>query len=827
MKAIVLAGGFGTRIQPLTNSIPKPMLPILNRPMMEHTIIKLRDELGITQIAVLLYFKPDIIKNHFGDGKDLGVDITYYLPDDDYGTAGAVAFAREFLNETFIIVSGDLVTNFDFKKIADFHQQKNSQLTITLTSVEDPLQFGVVIANEEDRIEKFLEKPSWGEVFSDTINTGIYMIEPEILNYIPYRENFDFAKDLFPKLMREDIPLWGFSLQGYWRDVGNPESYRDVYKDIFAKAIELPIKGEMKVFDKGVVYMEEGVILHEKIRIKGTVILGKNVEIGEGVTLENCSIGDNTVVKKHSEILDSVLWHDVQIGSKVKLHNAVLCNDNIVKDEVKVAFGVIVAENCEINKKVTFERDVIMWPDKVIEPSAVVSTNVIWGNKYKSSIFENGVVMGRTNIELSAQMSTKLAESFGSILPVGSSVYISRDYHNSSRMLKRAFVSGMLSTGINVINLFNIPSNVMRHALYQNENIAAGIHFRQSVYEPEITEIVFSTHEGLSIDTKLAQSIERIFFRENFRRVNYQDIGEVYEDMFVKERYIQRLQSNFQKNQFASSELRIAVDIMHGSTADTYPQILHELGIDNITLNAYKNEKGGANNLVQSQENLQKIVQSLNLDCGIIIYPNGQKLQLVDDKGNLVYDYILLLTILELLNITTDKPLRALLPAWAPDFIKYPNIEVVREKFGNFKADNLQEYDLIADTDGHFAFSEFGLNKDAVYASIKVLELIQKSQQKISKVIKGLPEFIFQGGNIPCPSTKKGKIMRKFLEDGKDKRTSSVDGVKIWVSDEEWILMVPDQHQEYLNLYVQAEDAKNAGKIFYQYQDKIEQWISE
>jgi len=412
-------------------------------------------------------------------------------------------------------------------------------------------------------------------------------------------------------------------------------------------------------------------------------------------------------------------------------------------------------------------------------------------------------------------------------LPVGSSVYISRDYHNSSRMLKRAFVSGMLSTGINVINLFNIPSNVMRHALHQNEKIAAGIHFRQSVYEPEITEIVFSTHEGLSIDTKLAQSIERIFFRENFRRVNYQDIGEVYEDMFVKDRYIQRLQSNFQKNQFASSELRIAVDIMHGSTADTYPQILHELGIDNITLNAYKNEKGGATNLEQSQENLQKIVQSLNLDCGIIIYPNGQKLQLVDDKGNLVYDYILLLTILELLNITTDKPLRALLPAWAPDFIKYPNIEVVREKFGNFKADNLQEYDLIADTDGHFAFSEFGLNKDAVYASIKVLELIQKSQQKISKVIKSLPEFIFQGGNIPCPSTKKGKIMRKFLEDGKDKRTSSVDGVKIWVSDEEWILMVPDQHQEYLNLYVQAEDAKSAGKIFYQYQDKIEQWISE
>jgi len=827
MKAIVLAGGFGTRIQPLTNSIPKPMLPILNRPMMEHTIIKLRDELGITEMAVLLYFKPDIIKEHFGDGSSLGVKIAYVLPDDDYGTAGAVAFAREFLDETFIIVSGDLVTNFDFKKIEKFHKKKESKLTITLTSVEDPLQFGVVIANEEEQIEKFLEKPSWGEVFSDTINTGIYMIEPEILEHIPYRENFDFAKDLFPKLMQEDIPLWGCSLEGYWRDVGNPESYREVYQDIFRGDIALPYKGKAKEIDKGIVYMEEGTKLHEKIRVKGTVVLGKNVEISEGVTLQDCSIGDNSKVKKHSEVINSVLWHDVQIGSKVKLNNAVLCNDNIIKDDVKAAFGVIVAEKCLINKKVAFERDIIMWPDKVIEPSAVVSTNVIWGNKYKSSIFENGSVVGRTNIELSAQMATKLAESFGSILPVGSIVYISRDYHNSSRMLKRAFVSGMLSTGINVTNLFNVPSNVVRHALHQDDKIAAGIHFRQSVQNPENTEIVFYTHEGLPIDTKLSQSIERIFFRENFRRVNYLDIGEVCEDAQVKERYISRLLSYFEKNQFATSEMRIAVDIMHGSTTDTYPQIINKLGIDNIILNAYKHEKAESINLAQAQENIENIVHSLNLDCGMIIYPNGQKLQLIDDRGNLIYDFVMLLALLQLLDMTSETTLKILLPAWAPDFIKYKNLEISREKFGNFKAQNLQEYDLIADTDGHFAFSQFGLNKDAVFASIKILELIQKSGHKLSKIIKKLPDFAFQGENIPCPSAKKGKMMRKFLEDGKDKKTSSVDGVKIWVSEEEWILMVPDQHQEYLNLYVQAEDEKSAGKIFYQYQDKIEKWIKE
>ncbi|MEA3497551.1 MAG: sugar phosphate nucleotidyltransferase, partial [Campylobacterota bacterium] len=648
MKAIILAGGFGTRIQPLTNSLPKPMLPILNRPMMEHIIIKLRDELGIKEMAVLLYFKPEIIKNHFGDGSSLGVKITYVQPDDDYGTAGAVAFAKEFLDDTFIIVSGDLVTNFDFKKIAKFHKKKKSQLTITLTRVEDPLQFGVVIANEDDRIEKFLEKPSWGEVFSDTINTGIYVIEPEILEYIPHGENFDFAKDLFPTLMRDDIPLWGCSIDGYWRDVGNPQSYREVYQDIFKGDIKLPIKGEPQKIDKGVVYLEKGVKLPEKIRINGTVVIDKGVKISEGVTLSNSCIGANTKIKKHSEVVDSVLWNDVTIGSKAKIHNCIICNDNMIKDDVKASLGVIIAEKCEIGKKVSFEKDITMWPEKIIDSNSVISNNVIWGTKYKASIFENGKVTGRTNIELSVEMSTKLAESFGSILPIGSKVYISRDYHKSSRMLKRAFLSGLLATGIDVIDLFNAPSNVMRHCLSNNEDISAGIHFRQSVQDPTNTEIVLFTSDGMVIDSKIAKSIERIFFRENFRRVNQHEIGEIDEESNIKQGYIDAVTTNLDTNLFKENELKVASDIMFGSTSDIYPKIMNELGVENVVLNAYKDDKSLSKlyaNITRSQEKMENIVKAMDLDCGFLVYPNGQRLQIVDDKGNLVYDYKALLTV--------------------------------------------------------------------------------------------------------------------------------------------------------------------------------------
>ncbi len=826
MKAIVLAGGFGTRIQPLTNSVPKPMLPILNRPMMEHIIIKLRDDLGITDIAVLLYFKPEIIKEYFGDGSGWGVKITYVQPDDDYGTAGAVGFARELMDESFIIVSGDLVTDFDFKQIAAFHKQKRSKLTITLTPVDNPLQFGVVIANEEGRIEKFLEKPSWGEVFSDTINTGIYLLEPEIFDYIPVEENFDFAKDLFPTLMKEGVTLWGCSVEGYWRDVGNPQSYREVYQDLFDEETVLPMKGEKSEQGGCAIYREDGTGLPESVRCSGTVVLGKNVTIGKDVELGNVAIGDNVKIGEGCRIKESIIWNDVEIEGKVTLHNSVICNNNRIAKKVKAKNGVIISEYCEVDKGTIFTKDVIVWPEKSINEGSIVSNNIIWGKNYKSSLFESGKVIGRTNVELSCEMATKLAESFGSILPVGSKVYISRDYHRSSRMLKRAFLSGMLSTGIDVLDLRNIPSNVMRFTLAHHEEVAAGIHFRQSTINQLDTEIIFYTSEGLAIDTNLSKNVERIFFRENFRRVNHTQIGEIDEEHHVKDRYVEVLQQRLDSALFKSSEMKVAVDIMFGSTSDIYPKILNELQIENIVLNGYQDDKRLTKlpSLIKSShKNIADIVKTMQLNCGFLIYPNGQKVQMVSDTGELVYDYTALLVVLSLLNESKEGA-KVFLPAWAPDYIEFENLEITRGKIESLKARQLEEYDLIATTDGHFAFTEFGLNNDAIFASLKILELLLKNDTKVSDVVENLPVFCFKGENIPCPSERKGLMMRKFLEDGKDKKTAFDDGVKIWVEEDEWILMVPDQHSEFLNIYLQAKDESRANEIFYSYKSKIEKW---
>ncbi|MGZ4760557.1 MAG: nucleotidyltransferase family protein, partial [Acidimicrobiales bacterium] len=220
MKAVIMAGGEGTRLRPLTSNAPKPMLPLVNRPMMEH-IIDLLKLHGIDEIVVTVAFMANAIRTYFGDGSEFGVSISYATEETPLGTAGSVRNAMDVLDERFLVISGDVLTDIDLGAIIDFHHQHQAMATIGLAHVENPLEFGIVITQEDGRIERFLEKPTWGQVFSDTVNTGIYVIEPEVLDHIPAGEPYDFSQDLFPKLLSMGAPLYGHVAEGYWQDIGS------------------------------------------------------------------------------------------------------------------------------------------------------------------------------------------------------------------------------------------------------------------------------------------------------------------------------------------------------------------------------------------------------------------------------------------------------------------------------------------------------------------------------------------------------------------------------------------------------------------------------
>ncbi len=639
MKAIVMAGGFGTRIQPLTHSLPKPMLPVVNRPMMEHIIRRLKGA-GIVDIIVLLYFKPEIIKEYFGNGERFGVRIEYVLPEDDYGTAGAVRCAAELLDETFMVVSGDLVTDFDFLEIIDFHREKKAKVTITLTSTENPLQFGVVITDKSGRIVRFLEKPAWDEVISDTINTGIYVMEPEVLEHVPFKENFDFSKDLFPLLLDRGEAMFGCEIEGYWRDVGNPKSYREVHKDILSGKVKI-LEGFYKSRGFEIAFEDESWKQFSSC-FKGRVVVGKDLRVGESVEIEDCVIGDNVTIGDGVRLKGCVLWNNVTVGSQSLLNDAVVCNGTRIGHAVRAPHGVIIAEGCDIEDFVSFEKDVIVWPDKIIEEGSLVSNNIVWGDRYRNSIFEDGKITGKTNAELSCEMSLKIAEAFATTLPVGSFVVMSRDYKSSSRMLKRVFHGGMLSSGVNVIDLHILPSVVTQYVIRSYGDVVAGFHFRQSPTNPLESNILFFTGEGIPITPAVEKAVERVFFRENFRRVDPYRIGKTSEALDSEDIYVEDFIKRISGDLFNRKKTKVAADLMYGSVSDIYPRILNELNIENIVINAYRDDRklsDIARHEKKSFKELSAIITSLSLDLGFMIFPSGRRLKVIDNNGEVLQDY--------------------------------------------------------------------------------------------------------------------------------------------------------------------------------------------
>lgn len=832
MKAVVMAGGFGTRIQPLTDARPKPMLPIMNIPMMQHTMLALKAR-GITEFIVLLFYKPEIIKEHFGDGSSLGMNITYILPDDDYGTAGAVKLAQEHLkDDSFIIISGDLVTDFNFDAIFEFHQQKNAKLSITLTPVDNPLQFGVVITNHEDKIEKFLEKPSWGEVFSDTINTGIYIIEPEILDYIPEGKNYDFSKDLFPTLMRHGIDLYGCMQEGYWRDVGNPESYREVHEDILKGRVNVTMPATVTPFPEGELFTNDALTLPKGVEIIGKVILGEGVSIGENSKLKDCVIGDNTTIGANSTIRNSVIWDACTLGKKAQLDNSVICDHNSIKKGFSAKAGVIMARGCDIGQLVSIEQDVTIWPEKVIDDAAVISHSVVWGNRFKNSIFENGSVIGRTNIELSVEMAGKLAEAYASQLPEGSTIFVSRDHMRSSKMLKRAFLGGILSAGINVEDLRGMPTAVIRHSVATSEHIAGGVHISQYMNDPTSTIITIYNEDGLRITNNMAKNVERAFFRETFRRVDFTQIGEIIEHARAVEchAYKEAFKNAIMKNGLNCSSCRIAVDMLHGIPSEVFPELLNELSIDNILLNAYHDEQKllQINTLMKrSSDDISTIVKSMQMDAGFLIYPNGQQLGIVCNNGNSWEKERALLVVLYLLNLE-GTPKKVFLPAWAPDVMDsaFNNLTIERGKYSSFSKAELEQYDLIATVDGNFAFTEFSLHRDSMYASMKIVDLIVRHNVTLTEAVQQIAPFYYHSSKVACSQAQKGLMMRKFLEASKGKRSAQHDGVKIWEDTNDWILMIPDQYTNHINLFIQAANQTSGEALLARYNEKIESWLA-
>lgn len=777
MKAVVLAGGLGTRLHPLTVNIPKPMIPVANQPLMEYVVYLLR-KYKIKEITTLLYHQPQIIKNYFGDGSKFGVNMAYVEAKEDYGTAGAVRFAAKNFKEPFLVISADLITDFNLDEIIKFHYEKKAMATMVLTRTANPLQYGIVILHKDGRIKRFLEKPSWSEVFSDTINCGIYILDPAALDYIPDKQSFDFSHDLFPLLLAEAKPLYGYVAGGTWKDIGS---------------------------------------LGEYIKV--------NVEIAGGN-----SVGRHCRIGREAKLRGSVLWDNVSVGDGANLDAVIVAKGTSIGEHSLIEEGVVIGEGCSIGKEVNIKPYVKIWPKKVIEDGATVARSMVWRERWKSGIFGPYGVTGLCGVEVTPEFAASLGAAFGSVLGPGSRITTSRDSHKSSRMIYRALIAGALSAGVSVSDLEMVPLPVNRFELKALKS-RGGFHVRKSPYDPQVIDIKFFDENGRDLPSACEKKVERLFFGEDFKRAGIEAVGDIdFPYHRVAEAYKDGVLSGLSKETIRGANFRIVVDYAYGSASQIFPSILGELGIEVVALNAHIDETKITKTRVMFEKalsQLSQIVRSLEADLGIMLDTGAEKIFLCDEKGRILQGD-LELAVMTILACRTQKPATIGVSARASRVIdqlvqKY-GAKVIRTKtsaaamMGNCGQPGLT---FMGETVGGFVFPEFQCAFDAMFASIKLLEMLAGQKARLSEIADEVPKIAMAAKEISCSTEAKGRVLRGIIDSAADLEADLTDGVKIFEG-EDWVLVLPDPVRPLIHLYAEAETEKKALKLIDRYVERID-----
>ena len=359
MKAVIMAGGQGTRLRPLTSEQPKPMIPVANVPCMEH-IVNLLKRHGFEKIVATLEYLPEVIRGHFGDGSHWGVEMEYSVEEEPLGTAGSVKYVEDRLGERFVVVSGDALTDVDLGAVVRFHEERGSEVTLVLKKVEDPSEFGIVVVGDDGRVERFLEKPDEDEVFSYTANTGIYVVEPGVLDDIPEGQEYDWSKQLFPKLLDEGRSVYGYVMGdgSYWEDIGNIEQYMDAQRAVLDGEVEgiMPPGEEVREgirtgdgveADEG--SLEAPVALGDGVRISPDAhvgpysILAPGVFVAARASVTRSTVAEGAKIGEGAQLDGALVGRSCEIGAGSRLFEGSALGDGVVLGEgVSIAAGVSV-----------------------------------------------------------------------------------------------------------------------------------------------------------------------------------------------------------------------------------------------------------------------------------------------------------------------------------------------------------------------------------------------------------------------------------------------------------------------------------------------------
>ena len=822
-----MAGGEGTRLRPLTSNLPKPMMPLANKPMMEHVIDLLRRH-GFDEIVVTLAFMPDAIRNHFGDGSEYGVHIQYATEETPLGTAGSVRNAADALDERFLVISGDVLTDIDLGEVVAFHEAKGALATIGLVPVENPLEFGIVITNEDGSVERFLEKPSWGQVFSDTINTGIFVLEPAIFDHIADDRAVDFSSEVFPALLAAGLPLYGAVADGYWEDVGTLEAYVSAHKDILDQKVEVDIPG----FEvSGGVWVAEGAEIHPDAVIDGPAVVGDNARVEAGARLgEYAVLGTNVKVRAGAEIHRSIIQDNAYLGEGVRLAGAVVGRACDVRRGARCEDGSVLGDECFIGEDAVIGPGVKVYPFKTVEAAAVVNTSIVWESRGARSLFAGLGVSGLANVDITPEFAARLAMAFGTTLKKDATVVTSRDSSRSARMLKRAMMAGLNSAGVNVSDLEVASIPVTRFQAGRPDN-RGGLTVRLVPHDPQQVEIRFFTNSGADLDDDGRRKVERYFTRQDFRRVLPSEIGDIDFPPRALEHYAVALEACIDVRAVRDAEFKVVIDYGYGTMAFVMPNLLSKLGTEVLAVNPYVSTAGIlAFDRAQHADQVAGLVRTSGARLGAVLDPGGEQLTLIDDTGRILDDTSTLLVLLALLGdelADRDVALPVAATLHAEALVERHGGRVRPTKLAPAAIMEAAASDNVvfaAGLDGGYVVPEFLAAFDAAATLVKTLELLARRDVRLSEVVDELPDQHLVRESVVTPWEQKGTVMRTLMERSGDREVVLVDGVKVR-HDGGWVLAWPDPEEPVTNVWAEADSDLAARQLAEEYARRIRQMI--
>jgi mannose-1-phosphate guanylyltransferase/phosphomannomutase len=827
MKAVIMAGGEGTRLRPLTSNAPKPMMPLCNRPMMEH-IVRLLKTHGFDEIVVTVAFMANHIRTYFGDGSEFGVRMVYATEETPLGTAGSVRNAMAELDERFLVISGDVLTDIDLSAIVKVHESKGALATIGLVPVENPLEFGIVITRDDGSIERFLEKPSWGQVFSDTINTGIFVLEPEIFDHIEADRSVDFSSEVFPKLLEEELPLYGAIAEGYWEDVGTLEAYMKAHKDVLDGRVSLDIPG-FQMGDE--VYLGEGAEVHPDAEIVGPAVIGDNCRVEAGARLgEYVVLGTNVRVRANADLERVVVHDNAYLGEAVRLRGTTVGRACDLRSRARCEEGVVLGDECFVGENAVIGAGVKVYPFKTVEAGAIINSSIVWESRGARSIFGRVGVAGLANVDITPELAARVAMAYATTLKKGSTVITSRDSSRSSRMLKRAMMAGLNAAGVNVLDLEVASVPVTRFAV-RRPDIVGGITVRLMGEDPQSIVIRFFDTNGADIDEDYQRKIERLFVREDYRRVFPAEIGDIGFPPRALEHYSAALESTVDVEAIRAAKFKVVLDYSYGSTSFVMPNVLAKLGADVLAVNPYASTEGIIDFARQAHaEQVAALVRASGAHMGAVVDPDGEHLTLIDDSGSVLSDDQSLLTFLTLVSdhLVGDRIALPVSVTHHAARIVAPNgVTVCETKISTpalMEAANQPGVGFAASQDGGFILPGFLPAFDAAAALVKLLELLARHDVRLSKVVADLPRVHIARETVVTPWEQKGMVMRSLVEMSKDRELELVDGVKV-VHDDGWALALPDPEEPVTHIWAEAASDADARRLAQEYARRVRQLL--